>query len=243
MLEEGAVTAIATLARDGQNIGNLLAKVGEHTLSTVELHHLPRKTEPEPAALTFGSLQALADFVRENRDGLDLSKCVLHVTGATGVRLLGPLTGEKRQRFTYAAASCRNLMDQWVGQYHGQEDFVVALQSRFVPEMDREAVLKVVSKLKEEQSLETEDDGTTQRATARAGVHLAQQVAVPNPVRLAPYRTFREVEQPASTFVLRVQKGPRCALFEADGGAWEMEAVKRVAEWLRGKVEGVPVLA
>jgi hypothetical protein len=243
MLEEGAVTRIAELAREGQLIGNLFTKVGEHTLSTVQLHHMPVKEDPVPAQLTFGSLQALADYVRENRDGLALETCVLHVAHATAVRLLGPLTGEKRQRFTYAEARSGNLIQQWLGAYHAQDDFVVALQSRFTPEMDRAAVLGVVSKLKEEQSLETEDDGVTQRATARAGVHLAQQVAVPNPVRLAPFRTFREIDQPASSFVLRVQKGPRCALFEADGGAWELEAIARTAEWLRARVEGIPVLA
>lgn len=245
MIDGPAVNAIADLARRGQLVGELLTQVDGHTMSTVALHHVPPKSEPEPTALAFGSLQALADYVRENRDGLDLKTCVLHVGSPTSVRLLGPLTGEKRQRFTYAAASCRNLMDQWLGQYHGQEDFVVAMQSRFTPEMDRASVLSVVSKLKEEQSLETEDDGVSQRATARAGVHLAQQVTVPNPVKLSPFRTFREVEQPASSFVLRVTKGPRCALFEADGGAWELAAVDHVALWLRTSVTdlGIPVLA
>lgn len=245
MLDGDAVNAIAGLAQKGQEIGTLITEVAGHTMSTVPLHHVAPKPEPEPAVLAFGSLQSLADYVRENRDALDLTKCVLHVAGPTSVRLLGPLTGEKRQRFTYAAASCRNLMDQWVGQYHGQEDFVVAMQSRFTPEMDRAAVLQVVSKLKEEQALETEDDGISQRANVRAGVHLAAQVTVPNPVKLAPFRTFREVEQPASSFVLRVTKGPRCALFEADGGAWELAAVDAVAVWLRATVTdlSIPVLA
>lgn len=245
MIDGTAVSKVAELAQKGQEIGTLHQQIGAHTFSTTPLHHLPTKVEPEPATLAFSSLQALADYVRENRDGLDLSKCVLHVAGPTSVRVLGPLTGEKRQRFTYAAATCRNLMDSWLGQYHGQEDFVVAMQSRFAPEMDRAAVLGVVSKLKEEQSLETEDDGITQRATARNGVHLAIQVEVPNPVKLAPYRTFREVEQPASSFVLRITKGPRCALFEADGGAWELAAVEHVALWLRTTLTDlkVPVLA
>lgn len=243
MIDETAVNAIAELAQRGQDVNQLQTQIGEHVYTTAPFQHLPPKPEPEPPTLAFGSLQAVADYVRENRDGLALSSCVLHVVSPTSVRLLGPLTGEKRQRFTYAAASCRNLMDQWVGQYHGQEDFVVAMQSRFTPEQDRAAVLQVVSKLKEEQSIETEDDGVTQKASARAGVHLAVQVSVPNPVKLAPFRTFREVEQPASSFVLRVTKGPRCALFEADGGAWELAAVEHVALWLRASVEGVPVLA
>lgn len=55
---------------------------------------------------------------------------------------------------------------------------------------------------------------------------------------LRPYRTFREVEQPASRFVLRLQSGqgdgmPKAALFEADGGAWRLTAIEAIARWLR----------
>jgi len=58
-----------------------------------------------------------------------------------------------------------------------------------------------------------------------------------NPIRLRPYRTFREIEQPASLFVLRLQKGrdgelPRAALFEADGGQWKLEACQAIKHWL-----------
>lgn len=242
MMDGAAVKEVAELARAGQDVATRVTTIGEHVFSTTPLHHLPRKTEPEPTALAFNSLQALAEYVKANRDGIKLDECVILVGSPTSVSLLGPLTGEKRQRFTYATATCKNLVAGWTGQYHTQEDFVVAMQSRFTSSADRATVLKVISKLKEEQSLESEDDGVGQRATVRAGVVLAMQVEVPNPVRLSPFRTFREVVQPASAFVLRVQKGPRVALFEADGGAWEIEAVDNVGAWLATEITGVPIL-
>jgi len=80
----------------------------------------------------------------------------------------------------------------------------------------------------------------------RKGGACLEAAAVPNPVMLAPYRTFPEVEQPASPFVLRLKQGPEggrpsLALFEADGGKWQLEAVKRVRTYL--SIMEVPVLA
>lgn len=60
---------------------------------------------------------------------------------------------------------------------------------------------------------------------------------MPNPVKLTPYRTFLEVKQPASDFIFRMKQdkydGIVCAIFEADGGAWKMEAAHRIKEYLQ----------
>lgn len=244
MMDGTTVERIADLARQGQTVEQLVQQIGDHTFTTVPLHHLPLKAEPHPPVLQVSSLHALVDYVQANRDGIDLATCVVHVESPTAVHLLGPITGEKRQRFTYATATAEDLVAGFLGQYHSQPQFIVALQSRFVKMYDRATVLELVGKLKEEQSLETEDDGVTQRATARSGIHLAQQVSIPNPIELAPFRTFREIEQPASAFVLRVQSGARAALYEADGGAWKIDAVESLASWLGEHLpENLPVLA
>ena len=80
------------------------------------------------------------------------------------------------------------------------------------------------------------DDGVTQQITAKTGIKL-ENVPVPNPVRLAAFRTFREVEQPESVYVLRLRRGPKLpqvALFIADGDAWKLEAMTRVFDFLKG---------
>ena len=40
------------------------------------------------------------------------------------------------------------------------------------------------------------DDGVSQKATITKGIAGKEDVIVPNPVTLRPYRTFLEVEQP-----------------------------------------------
>ena len=61
---------------------------------------------------------------------------------------------------------------------------------------------------------------------------MAMEMVVPNPVLLKPYRTFIEVQQPESAFIFRMQDGPRAALFEADGGAWRIEAMENIRAYL-----------
>ncbi len=78
------------------------------------------------------------------------------------------------------------------------------------------------------------DDGVTQKATIKQGIASKTEAIVPNPVKLRPYRTFIEVEQPVSEFIFRMKdnQGIHCALFEADGGAWKNAAMKNVKDYL-----------
>lgn len=64
---------------------------------------------------------------------------------------------------------------------------------------------------------------------------------MPNPVTLAAYRTFQEIVQPYTQYVFRMkdQNGVTCALFEADGGAWEMEAMNRIKMYLEDSLDGM----
>lgn len=55
------------------------------------------------------------------------------------------------------------------------------------------------------------------------------------------------VLQPESEFIfrLRSQAGaiPECALFEADGGKWKLDAVLAIKAWLEQQQLGLPVVA
>lgn len=119
------------------------------------------------------------------------------------------------------------------GRYLDVEELTVAFQSKFTKTDDRDLLLKVVGNVKEENIRKTGDNGTSQAVTIQTGIASADDVIVPNPVSLAPYRTFLEVEQPASDFIFRMKDGPRGAIFEADGGAWRNQAIVNVRDYLQ----------
>lgn len=116
--------------------------------------------------------------------------------------------------------------------YLDREAFNIALQSQFVANTDQALLLKFVGNMKEEATKTSTNDGVTQVATVKTGVASVSDAIVPNPVTLAPFRTFSEIAQPESGFVFRVSAGMQAALFEADGGQWRNEAIRKIADYL-----------
>lgn len=204
---------------------------------------------PEPETLKLHTLTGVSDYLRENTDGLELDHLLLHVLSPTEVRLFSRITGEFEQRMQYLDA-LHEMPAFKFGTYMDVETFIVELQAKFVQDETTAEILQLVGTISDEIVATYADDGVTQGVTAKTGLGRVEQRTVPNPVTLQPYRTFNEIAQPPGKFVLRMKSGlsggnrPGVALFEADGGAWQLEAIKRIRDWLRtGVPEDVAVIA
>lgn len=201
------------------------------TYSTKQLHPLKFAT-PEP--LKVSSLSAITEYIMSDFDENAWQSLMVHVVSPTEVTLLSNLLGDS-QRECYMTAKA--MVNEFrFGHWYDIEQFIIALQAGFAPgEDDREQILRVVGNIKQEAVRNYGDDGVSQSVTAKTGLATVDEVRVPNPVLLAPYRTFVEVDQPESSFVFRMrqgQKGPDCSLFEADGGRWRLEAMANIKDWL-----------
>lgn len=195
--------------------------------------------EAGPLAKTLGvsTLGAVRDYVAANKDQIALDRVVVHVLSPTAVQVLGSLEPRARVRETYLHAAAADLTEGFLGKFLSLEEFLIGLQVRFADADDRKRLLALLSNVKHESVKTALDDGVTQIVQARAGVALVSDVAVPNPVLLCAYRTFRDILQPSALYVVRVQAGragglPEVGLFEADGGAWRLTAIERVRAWL-----------
>lgn len=203
------------------------------------------KPEILAASVILGTLEGFVGYVKDNRDGLDLGKHIAHVVSPSRVELLGPVgpapfhqrpvpAVADLSRFTAGADGSGFAFGQW----KDVESFVIGLQAHFVQTPERDAVLKLVGSTKDEAVRQTDDDGVTQSVVARQGAVLVEEVKVPNPVLLRPFRTFREVEQPEGRFILRLRSGgPVLALFVADGEGWRLEAVAKIKEFLEAQFD------
>jgi len=113
------------------------------------------------------------------------------------------------------------------------ETMMITLKSKFVETPELLELVQLLGTITEENSAQLSDDGFTQTVVVRKGIALKDNKAV-NPIRkLKPFRTFNEVDQPESEFLLRLSEGGLVALYEADGGAWKLQARKNVAEHLK----------
>lgn len=187
---------------------------------------------PSPHALKVETLTGFMDYLKANIDKLDPKNLIIQINGFNSVRLISALSENLFQRSEYITAVFNAVAVGYFGQYHDAENFVIGMQTRFVQDEVTTGILSIVGNIREESARTTADDGVTQIVTAKQGIVKDANVKVPNPVTLRPFRTFPEIEQPASLFVLRLKQGPACALFEADGGKWKQEAIINIKDWL-----------
>lgn len=221
-----------------------IVNVGGRDYSTMSITPVEA---PTPSALDVYSLTGLVDYVKNNIDGLDYKKLMVLVRDCACVDLIGATLAPFNNRAEHVMATFEFQQFPF-GQRLNAEDFNIKLQAFFVDAHDRAAVLKQSGNITQEAAVSLDDDGVTQRTSARVGIARKEEVALKNPVTLAPYRTFAEIEQPASPFIFRMfaRTGgePEFALFEADGGKWENTARLSIKSWLEANLpEGVVVLA
>ena len=204
--------------------------VNKQEYSTRPLHLLKN---PTPDTIQVKSLSGLIDYIQSEFDGS--VPLMIHVESPTRVKVFSQTNAnEDREHVIQADAM---LPEFRFDHFYNTEQINIKLQSCFVENEDRDVMLRVVGNIKEEGVKEAGDDGVSQAVTARTGVATVGNVKVPNPVLLAPRRTFVEVEQPESNFVFRMRSGPECALFEADGGEWKLHAMDNIAEYLSAALE------
>lgn len=230
--------------------------------------HSVHSTRPGTVdALVVHSLSGVVQYLKDNADALPLARTVVHVRDESTVWVIGALGSQPGansapapaadpfvraedyalRRLVYVVAEAPALEFPF-GHYVDLERFNIGIQTQFVDDEARKNLLKVLGSVSDGTVREANDDGLRQEAVVRSGVTLKERALMPSAVLLAPYRTFREVAQPSSLFVLRLKSAPAgspnlptAALFEADGASWKLEAIKRSAEYLKAGLEGTGV--
>ncbi|WP_195259359.1 hypothetical protein [Clostridium paraputrificum] len=205
---------------------------------------LSRVKEAKASVLTVSTLTGLVDYIKSDLDKLP-EKLLIQVISPREVALYSPLNAD-REREQYISAKAILPDNVVYDRFIGTEQFNIMLQSAFVDVGTKSALLKYTGLIQDEAVKTTGDDGVSQQVTVKTGVASVGQAIVPNPVELAPYRTFPEVEQPISKFIFRMQEGPKAALYEADGGAWRNKAILSIKEYLQEELkelENIEIIA
>lgn len=218
---------------------NPLVDVGGRTYSRISLQPV-KFTGPEPLELNF--LDSLITYLKSSLDeSLKGSNLIIEIKSPTKIFLHSELVGDFNQRLTPIVCTALVSEFPW-GKFISPEEFIIMAQSRFVETEDLAKIRAVVGNVRGEEVVQFSDDGISQQVTAKTGIARVTDIVIPPRVKLAPYRTFIEIEQPESEFVFRARKSdglPHFALFEADGGAWRIEAMKRIKAYLEGQLMGV----
>jgi len=121
------------------------------------------------------------------------------------------------------------------GGWMTQEEAIIKLRSSFISNEGTEYLLDLLSRVCKEDSVGSEDNGVSQTVTARQGISLKRFEAVRSRIPLRPYRTFTEVEQPESIFLIRVNDRG-ISFTEADGGMWKLRARETIKAFLEDEL-------
>ena len=206
----------------------------------------PKKPNREinPDVMRTFSLDGLVDFIRSDVDGYFKDpecKCIVRIASPTEVQVLTPVHGYWKERATLAVCEAP-VPSLLIGKFIDIEAFQIMLQATFAATSRRDELLQFVGSMKKEQNIQTADDGVSQRVQINQGVSTTVDAIVKNPFCLTPIRTFQEVDQPESPFVLRFREDGSVALFLGDGGAWEYDAVKNIKSFLEYALDGCNVI-
>ena len=208
----------------------------EHYASANLVRIYPEKDFPRSITLT--GLDSVCKMVdNEASDLFAEDQILIQVVDYRTVKVFTTLDGEMDRCWLYECQADTPKIR--VNAYMSHEEAVVQLRSLYIPNQDTEYLLQLLSSISKESKVTSSDNGVTQTVEARQGIALTSAVTVKSRVVLRPFRTFLEVYQPDSEFLLRLDENGNVGLFEADGGVWKLEATRNIAAYFEEKLAGL----
>jgi hypothetical protein len=117
----------------------------------------------------------------------------------------------------------------------GFDEAMIALRTRFQATADIDYALKLLNDLTTGSKVTFNDNGVATSVVTKTGVALQSNQTIRPIIKLKPYRTFQEVEQPESEFCIRINER-EIRFIEADGGMWKLKARQNVKAWLEERL-------
>lgn len=202
----------------------------EHGSRTYTDKPLTLVLPPHASTLEFSTLRGLCDIVQ--REIGNYPNGLIIKANAKSVDVYTDMRFEDATRdLPYCAEA--DTPSIYFDRYISYEDMMITLKSKFVPTAERDELIRTLGTIIEENRTALSDDGFTQTVNIKQGIAMIGSKVINPIVRLKPYRTFVEVDQPESEFLVRLRSGGEVALFEADGGAWKLQARENIAVYLR----------
>lgn len=214
---------------------NKIYEINGDTYSDKELYRIAPHVD-RPYELSVNGLDSIVKLVLNELDMVDNPPVYIRVESHRKVLVFTGLDDMMCRDSLYKAVCDA---PEWTPGWSAQETTIIQLRSMFLPTEDTDYLLNLLSTISKEDGVNSEDNGVSQTVTARTGVALKQSVVVRPRVKLCPFRTFAEVAQPKSEFILRLDNDGRVGIIEADGGIWKLEAKQNIVDYFNSALHEV----
>jgi hypothetical protein len=190
------------------------------------VHVMDRK--PMPKCIDLTGLDSICKMVRNEVEHVGL-QIFIQVKDYKSVSVFTELDEDEDRLYLYKCVADTPAVT--TDRFMDYAKAVIELRSLYIPNKGTEYLLQLLSSISNESKVTSSDNGVTQQVEARSGIALTSMVPIEPRVTLQPFRTFIEVGQPASEFLLRINDRGEIGFFPADGGVWKLEATRNVAAY------------
>lgn len=189
-----------------------------------------------PDTLSLNSLDALVKLVKTEASEMD-TPLYITIPDHMTVRCFGqPSADERYFRQVYYEAHATDVPGWGEKNTLGFEEAQIALRTRFQETQDTLYAMKLLSDITCGAKITYNDNGVATSVVTRKGIDLQANESIRPIVKLRPYRTFQEVEQPESTFLIRISERG-ISFIEADGGMWKLSARETIKKFLEERLQ------
>ena len=235
--EQYIINGYSRAVKPTEELTNLL---NEQNVEKKKLEHEQDMLQTEldfNAVKAFGNISTLLSLCDMLKSEVESKAAAfpffVSVNEYNGVNVYGSYEANFSRRHLYSASA-----DNKHFEFGSQplEKAIIMLQSLYEKNDDVDYVIELCSQISSDTSVKTEDNGLTQSVQVKKGIMLKVNETVRNRVKLKPFRTFMEIEQPESEFLLRLSEQRDeiyVSLIESDGGAWKLDAKNNIAEFLK----------
>lgn len=240
MFDSNFVSKIEDLVRQGVNPESRRFSVG-HKEMIITPHGDIRRLDDAPTFPSIGlnTLTGMVDYIKANKDNLEIHTMMLRIDSYARVMLIGPAEGPDLDRQKVATAEFDEKNTFRFDRFLTQDEFIIGLRTLFVESEMLDEVVKFVSNLAVQNSVDILDDGTSMSVQMKKGIRggATEREVVKARVKLRPARTFHEIDPVESEFIVRLKAHedqiPMIKLVEADAGAWQLKTVEAVQDYLK----------
>ena len=188
-----------------------------------------------PDTLPLHSLDALVKLIKTEAVSICKTLYITIPDHLTVDCFTNPAAQERYFRQFFYQAKATDVPGWESKQELGFEEAQIAMRTRFQETIDIAYLQKLLSEISTGAKVTLNDNGVATSVVTQKGVALQSNEAIRPIVSLRPYRTFQEVVQPESPFLIRVNER-RIAFIEADGGMWKLKARETVKAFLEDKL-------
>ena len=134
-----------------------------------------------------------------------------------------------------------------LGRYLPIDEFMLMLKTGFVSDQSRADLIAIVGNIKYEAGVTVADDGVSQEAMAKTGVHFVERAKLPSDITLTRFESFPEIQEhiPPRPYFLRLKvEGdekkvkPVAALFGVDDPSADLKIRHIIKNYLVERLIG-----